>query len=30
MDGGGSSLFVRNGEILIPTDRPVPTILTWW
>lgn len=29
MDGGGSSLFVRNGEILIPTDRPVPTILTW-
>jgi exopolysaccharide biosynthesis protein len=29
LDGGGSSLFVRNGEALFSTSRPVPTILTW-
>ncbi len=29
LDGGGSSLFVRNGEIIFPTSRPVPTILAW-
>lgn len=29
LDGGGSSLFVRNGEALVSTSRPVPTILTW-
>lgn len=29
MDGGGSSLFVRDGEIKFPTKRKVPTILYW-
>lgn len=29
MDGGGSSLFVRNGQILVSTNRAIPTILAW-
>lgn len=29
VDGGGSSLFVRNGEIEFPTNRKIPTILYW-
>lgn len=29
MDGGGSSLFVRDGEIKFPTKRKIPTILYW-
>lgn len=29
LDGGGSSLFVRDGQIIFPTSRPVPTILAW-
>jgi exopolysaccharide biosynthesis protein len=29
VDGGGSSLFVRDGQILFPTSRPIPTILAW-
>lgn len=29
LDGGGSSLFVRNGEALLSTSRAVPTILAW-
>lgn len=29
VDGGGSSLFVRNGEIEFPTGRKIPTILYW-
>lgn len=29
MDGGGSSLFVRDGQILISTNRALPTILAW-
>lgn len=29
MDGGGSSLFVRDGKIIVPTSRAIPTILAW-
>lgn len=29
MDGGGSSLFVRDGRVIIPTSRAIPTILAW-
>jgi exopolysaccharide biosynthesis protein len=29
MDGGGSSFFVRDGQVLISTNRAVPTILAW-
>ena len=29
LDGGGSSLFVRNGETLISTSRAIATILAW-
>jgi Phosphodiester glycosidase len=29
MDGGSSSLFVRNGQVLFSNTSPVSTILTW-
>jgi exopolysaccharide biosynthesis protein len=29
MDGGGSSLFVRDNQPIFSTSRSVPTILTW-
>lgn len=29
LDGGGSSLFVRDGVTLVSTTRAVPTILAW-
>jgi hypothetical protein len=29
VDGGNSSMFVRDGQILLSTSRPIPTILAW-
>lgn len=29
VDGGNSTMFVRDGQILVATARPIPTILAW-
>ena len=29
VDGGNSTMFVRDGQILVATSRPIPTILAW-
>lgn len=29
VDGGNSTMFVRGGQILVATSRPIPTILAW-
>lgn len=29
VDGGNSTMFVRDGQIFVATSRPIPTILAW-